>query len=223
MGAFVKHIYFKNLSDARGKTKYICFRERQGEKEKVGIFSKDSDNASLKGFQKLLEDRKTEHPSVAVAHELMFSMSRDEWERSGFQPGDYKEIIREVMKRYEMTTGKRLDWICSEHGNIANPHAHCLIKAVYLDRDGVPFRFKIEKTDQKLFKELFQEVKNDIRGFELEPPHKQYEQQKEQEFNKTISNVKDVAKPLLDSIKRRIEEARQQGIRERENNYDYRR
>lgn len=221
MGTYVGHLYFKNLNDAKGKAKYICYRERQGEMEKLGVFSKDNDHASLKGFQKMLDDKKTKHPSVAVAHELLFSMSRDEWERSDFQPGDYKTFIREVMKRYEMTTGKRLDWIAAEHLNDNNPHAHVIIKAVYHDRDGVPFRLKIEKSDREVFRELFQEVKNDIRGFELEPPHKNYEHSKEKDLNK--SKMKNTAKPLLESIKRRIEEARKQGERERENDYEYRR
>ncbi|MDQ0808044.1 hypothetical protein [Priestia megaterium] len=149
-------------------------------------------------------------------------MSRDEWKKSGFEPGDYKKFIREVMNKYEMTTGKRLTWIAAEHLNENNPHAHVIIKAVYHDRDNVPFRLKIDKNDREVFRELFQEVKNDARGFELERPHK-YEYSKENSFSKTDNKAKDVAKPLLQEVKRRIEEARRQGERERENNYDYRR
>ncbi|MDF1995812.1 hypothetical protein [Peribacillus frigoritolerans] len=221
MGAFVSNIYFKNLNDAKNKTKYICFRERQGEKERLGIFSKDNDNASLKGFQKLLDDKKTSHSSVAVAHELVFSMSRNEWERSGFEPGDYKTFIREVMSRYEMTSGKRLEWVSAEHLNDNNPHAHVMIKAVYHDRDGVPFRLRIDKPEREVFREIFQEVKNDIRGFELQPPQREWEQSKENMKNK--NKAKNTARPLLESLKRRIEESRRQGERERENDYEYRR
>lgn len=153
----------------------------------------------------------------------MFSMSRDEWNKSGFEPGDYKKFIREVMNRYEMTTGKRLNWIAAEHLNDNNPHAHVIIKAVYHDRDNVPFRLKIDKNDREVFRELFQEVKNDARGFELERPVN-HEYKKEHFLTKNSKEqTKDVAKPLLNELKRRIEESRRQGERERENNYDYRR
>ncbi|MEH6949126.1 hypothetical protein V7068_19065 [Bacillus sp. JJ634] len=219
MGAYVQHEYFKKLSDAKSKVKYICHRERQGKEEKVGIFSKDNDHADLKEFLHSLDDKKTSHPAVAVAHELMFSMSRDEWERSGFQPNDYKTFIREVMNRYEMKTGQRLDWVAAEHLNDNNPHAHVMIKAVYHDRDGVPFRLRIDRADREVFRRMFEEVKNEIRGFELEPPHKECERLKERGVFKSTN----VGKPLLESLKRRIEEARQQGERERENNFDYRR
>lgn len=234
MGALVKPFNFKNLATARKKVKYVCFRERQSENEKLGVFSKDTDNADVKGFMNILDDKKTCHPSVNVMHELMFSMSRDEWEKSGFQYGDYKTLVRDAMQKYENITGQRLTWVAAEHNNKNNPHCHVMIKAVYHDRDDVPHRLTWYKWDkatrgqskeQTLIRACFQESKNDLRGFELEVPYKEntYEKQRlspAKSVTKDLTN--NIGKPLLYSILQRIKEAKRQEERERENDYDYR-
>ncbi|MFB9324252.1 hypothetical protein, partial [Cryptosporangium minutisporangium] len=162
--------YTKKLSDAKQNGRYICFRERYGKEENLGVFNDKTDNANIHKFNKDLEDKKTQHPSVAVAHKMLFSMSGDEWNRSGFEPGDFQTLVRNVMKDYEQQTGKRLTWIAAEHRTPGHPHVHVLVKSVYHDKDGVPYRLKFDKDDSNFLKNSFQREKNYLRGFEVERP-----------------------------------------------------
>lgn len=240
MGAFVKKEgnkgrFFKTLDSAKEKTKYVCFREREGENEKLGVFSKDTDNANIYKFMQSLDNRLTKHPTKEKMIELVFSMSGDEWKRSGFEYGDYKTLIRDSMEKFEMKTGKRLTWISAEHFKKSNPHAHVMISGVYKDRDGVERKLdfytwdKVEKgqlsPELRQMKECFQESKNELRGFEVEIPYKENYHEK-QRFSPGKQTAKDlsktVGKPLLNSILQRIRESKRLEERERQNDYDYR-
>lgn len=190
--------YVKTLSDARTNAKYIGFRDRKNERDTYGVFSKDNDHADIKKFSKELDTKMTRHSSVAVAHKFLFTMSQDEWDRSGFVMGDYKNMVRTALRDYEINTGKRLTWIASEHHDPGHPHVHVLIKATYHDRDGVEKRLMIRPEDRDMIRGYFQDAKNYIRGFEVEPPHeKEYkrtydnEHSKQNELNRSLNAAKE--------------------------------
>ncbi|MCU6603817.1 hypothetical protein OCO53_25590 [Peribacillus frigoritolerans] len=205
--AFVSHSYIKNLSEAQNHVRYIAFRGRETEDERGGIFSEKSDVADVKNFIKKLDDKKTSHPDVAVAHRLLFSMSGDEWNKSGFGEGDYQKMIRNVMKDYELKTGRKLEWVAAEHRNPDHPHVHVAVKATYQDKDGIHHRLKISNEDRKFFKQAFQQEKNMLRGFELEQ-HKErpYEQNRPSRGNADF----------IDNLFRQIERE----MREKEREYE---
>lgn len=241
MGGFVlkennKGKFFKTLESAKAKVKYVCFREREGENEKLGVFSHDRDNANVYRFMKYLDNRLTKHHTKEKMVELVFSMSGNEWEKSGFEYGDYKTLVRETMKKFEMRTGKKLTWIAAEHFKDGHPHAHVMINGVYTDRDGVQRKFDFytwDKTEKgKLspelmtIKECFQESKNELRGFDLEYSYKSndWERQMYSPVKRAANDLsKNVGRPLLNSLLRQIRSAKYQEEKERHNDYDYRR
>lgn len=204
--AYVSHHYCKDLSEAQNHVRYVAFRGRETDDERGGIFSKDSDVADVKHFIQKLDDKKTSHPSVAVAHKLLFSMSGDEWNRSDFEPGDYQKMIRNVMNDYELHTGRKLNWVAAEHRNPDHPHVHVVVKATYTDRDGIEHRLKLTHEDRQFFKDAFQQEKNRTRGFELERPEREYERP-----NKARSNT-----DLLDALLYEIEK----DMRDKEREYE---
>lgn len=181
--------YTKSLGSAAQNAKYIGFRPRKNEQDVYGVFSKDKDSADMKKFIKSLDTSKTRHSTVAVAHRFVFSMSQDEWDRSGFKMGDYKELVRNTLHNFEIETGKRLSWIGAEHHDPGHPHVHVLVKATYHDRDGVEHRLKIGLEEREKLRTYFQEEKNYMRGFELEPPQ-QHEMNKD--FTKSVNMINDL-------------------------------
>lgn len=117
MAAFASHRYLKNHNDAVNHVLYIGFREREGQSESLGLFSEDNDFANADSFIKTLDDKRFKHPEVPYLHTVLFSMSGGEWDDSGFKPGDYQEIVRRVMKEWEIQKGYRLNWVAAEHRN----------------------------------------------------------------------------------------------------------
>ncbi|HAJ3957200.1 hypothetical protein WD019_19145 [Fictibacillus sp. Mic-4] len=208
MAGFVSHRYRKSLDDSREHVKYIAFRSRELATDRGGAFDAQRDNADVKAFLDNLDDKKTRHSSVAVSHSLLFSMSGWEWEKSHFERGDYQEMIRNIMKNYELDTGRKLEWIAAEHWHETHPHVHVVVKAVYQDRDGVQKRLNFSEEDRAKFKELFQEEKNRLRGFDLD---KELEREREerrlewerQQKEKTRNDYIDV---LLSELKRNMEQ-----------------
>lgn len=180
---FASHSYTKNLGAAQKHIQYIAFRDRENLGEKPGLFNETSNNADVKTFQSSLKDKLTANNYKAKAHKILFSMSGDEWNRSNFEAGDYQKMIRRIMKEYEIQTGKRLTWVAAEHRNPDHPHVHAVIKATYQDRYGTAHILELKDKDRLFFKEEFQRQKNQLRGFELEPPkrdkQKEFEQQNE--------------------------------------------
>ncbi|PGQ88336.1 hypothetical protein [Priestia megaterium] len=177
MGAYASHQYIKSFDDAEAHVRYIGFREREDKSESLGLFSEYSDAADADHFIESLKDKRFKHPDVATIHTVLFSMSGDEWKRSGFQPGDYQKLIRNVMKEWEIKTGYRLSWVAAEHRNPDHPHAHVAIRAAYKDRDGVEHRLKITNEDRKFFRQEFQRAKELIRPFD--PPPRDYDREYE--------------------------------------------
>ncbi|HDX9701734.1 TPA: hypothetical protein ROY42_005657 [Bacillus thuringiensis] len=208
---FASHSYSKSVADINKHIDYIAYREREGEHEKYGLFNEHDDQANVKEFQKLMDDKKTEHPEVAVAHKILFSMSQDEWDRSGFQPDDYKTIIRNTLKQWELEKGYRLKWGASLHLNEGHPHCHVVIKATYEDRDGVHHRLKVNPQDRKFFKEQFDKEKTALRGFEM-PNHRERMQEIKYPIGKSFSV--DIMDQMFYEVQRKLE--REQWEREME-------
>jgi hypothetical protein len=201
--------YTKSLGSARKNARYIGFRKRNNEKDVYGVFSKDHDKANVKSFLKELDSKKTRNKHKAVAHRLLFTMSQDEWNRSGFEMGDYKQLVRDTLHTFEIETGKRLTWIAAEHHDDGHPHVHVLVKATYHDRDGVEHLLQIKPEERQLLREAFQDSKNYKRGFELEPP-KHHEMNKD--FTRPVSMINDLS---LNHLKQELAKAEWQREMER--------
>lgn len=183
MGAYVSHKYLKSFADAAAHVRYIGFREREDKSESLGLFSENEDSANAEKFIKTLNDKRFSHPDVANLHTVLFSMSGDEWNRSGFEPGDYQRMIRHVMKEFEIKNGYRLDWVAAEHRNPDHPHCHVAIRASYKDRDGIEHRLKITNEDRKFLREQFQRTKEMVRPFDPPPRSISYQQQRDKNRN----------------------------------------
>lgn len=147
----------------------------------MGLFSEHSDVADAEKFIESLKDKKFDHPDVATIHTVLFSMSGDEWEQSGFEPGDYQKMIRHIMSEYEIRTGHKVEWVAAEHRNPDHPHVHLVLRAAYKDRDGIERRLKISNEDRKWFREQFQKTKEIYRPFD--PPPREYDLYKDRQPN----------------------------------------
>lgn len=183
MGAYASHKYLKTFADAAAHVRYIGFREREDKSESLGLFSERSDSADAEPFIKTLDAKRFSHPKVPNLHTVLFSMSGDEWNRSGFEAGDYQKMIRHVMKEWEIKTGYRLDWVAAEHRNPDHPHCHVAIRAAYKDRDGIERNLEVSNEDRKFFREQFQRTKEMYRPIDPPPRELRYEQERPINFN----------------------------------------
>jgi hypothetical protein len=199
--AYASHRYIRDIDDAIHHIRYVGFREREDKSESLGLFSEHENSADAEKFIESLKVKRFKHPDVPVIHTVLFSMSGDEWKRSGFEPGDYQSMIRQVMKEWEIKKGIKLDWVAAEHRNPDHPHCHVVIRAAYKDRDGFEHKLKIDDNDRKFFRACFQETKDIERGFPLPP--REYDRYKEYSFDKPINM--DIFNKALYMIKRDLE------------------
>lgn len=177
--SYASHKYLKTFKDAAAHVRYIGFRDREDKSESLGLFSEQHDSADADAFINSLDAKRFQHSDVANLHTVLFSMSGDEWNRSGFQPGDYQKMVRHVMKEWELKSGYRLEWVAAEHRNPDHPHCHVAIRAAYTDRDGIEHRLKITNEDRKFFREQFQKTKEQFRPYD--PPPRELSQYRERE------------------------------------------
>jgi hypothetical protein len=202
------HTYLKDWDDTVKHIRYIAFRSREHYDDQTkGVFSEREDKADVETFiHSLKQSKSLKAHSAAKIHRILFTMSRDEWERSEFEHGDYQRVVRNVMKNFEIKKGYRLEWVAAEHRKEENPHVHCVIKGTYKDKDGIERRLRITSEDKDLLIREFKEELDRIRGFEL--PDREYEKQ----FNRYNDPIfqKPMDMTLLDSIlyeiDRRLEE-----------------
>jgi hypothetical protein len=145
-------------------------------------------------------------------------MSRDEWNKSGFEEGvSWQGIVRNVLKDYELETGKKLEWVAAEHQNIKNPHTHILIKATYKDRDGVSHKLHLNKNNIKNLSNRFQKEIDRTRGFHIEPPDRAKQlQMKKQLASKGMGIGEEFAKNLIIQLQRKYREEQLKREYERE-------
>jgi hypothetical protein len=219
MAEFVSTRYMKKLSTAINHVKYISFRERSSG-ERYGLFTEDKENIEVKDFIKTLDDKRTSHKDVAKIHTVLFSMSGNEYERGNFQEEDYKTIVRNIMKDWQLEKGITVEWAAAEHNEKGHPHVHVVIKSVYKDSNGVERRLKFTPEDRQRFKEMFKEEKARIRELRggREPLPRNREQDKER--NKKPALARDVVNNLILQIKQRLrqEELKRQFERDRDIN-----
>ncbi len=146
---FVKIGYTKNLTAARKSTKYIAFRSREGD---LGAFDREKEHADVKEFNKGLKDRITSHADSPKVYKVVISLSGDEYKKAGM---NYREFIRDTLRNYEVYSGRKLNWIASEHMNCGHPHVHLLIKPTYQDRHGLSYKLNLNKYEFTQFKNFF--------------------------------------------------------------------
>lgn len=207
---FVSTKFKKNLGEAKNHVRYIAFRARETN-EKYGLWDEEKEQVSVEEFCSSLEDKRTSHSSIAKIHTVLFSMSGDEWNRSEFQDGNYKEMIRNIMKDFQLSKGITLSWVAAEHNEKGHPHVHVAIKSVYKDGDGVERRLNISKEDREWFKDAFRQEKNRIRGYELEPPEREFDRSK-----RMNPEPPSISKGFIDSLIFQINRRLQQEEFERE-------
>ena len=152
--------------------RYIAFRSRELEHDTKGAFDRERDHADVARFCKQLEDPKTRHARAAKAYHCLFSLPRDDFERTG--TGDWKEVVRDTLSTYERNRNRRLEWIAAEHKDLEHPHCHVVIKAVYETGEGARRQLRLSKEDikeirQVLGKELARR-REAFRAMHPEPP-----------------------------------------------------
>jgi len=220
MGEFVSTRYMKNLNTAINHVKYIAYRERSSG-EKYGLFTESKENIEVKDFIKTLDDKRTSHKDVAKIHTVLFSMSGNEYKRGNFQEDDYKTIVRNIMKDWQLERGITVEWAAAEHNEKGHPHVHVVIKSVYKDSNGVERRLTLTPEDRQRFKEFFKDEKARIRdlrgGKEPEIPRNR-DRNKEKERKPALA--KDIVNNLISKIKQRLrqEELKRQFERDRDIN-----
>ncbi|MGL5381751.1 hypothetical protein [Clostridium sp.] len=127
----MKHLGgIKDKGKLEAHAKYVGFRSRDKQEEK-GFFGRDEDHADYKDFLKRIDENKSlRHHAAIKGHKMVFSLRQvdyDAYKRSG---KDYKDLLRETLKKYEQSRGIKLDWIASIHESDGHPHVHVIIKGV---------------------------------------------------------------------------------------------
>lgn len=217
---YVARRYFKTVAKASNHARYIAYRSRYQDQEKKGLFNEREDNIKATDFTKQLDCKLTSHPSVAVAHTLLFSMSGDEFNRSKFEYGDYRKIVRNVMRKYELEKGIKLNWGAAEHFKPNNPHCHVIIKSTFLDRDGVEHRLKLTKEDVEWFRKGFEAEKESMRGFSKEDleitRRREWERNRSDGTRKRSTFQTDLLDAIVFQIQRKAKEKEFEQEREQE-------
>jgi hypothetical protein len=149
---FFKVIRFsRSVRSAESSLRYVAFGSRDLEKGR-SIFDERSDHADVNRFVKQIPDHVTRHPQAAKSYHCLFSLRREDFDRSGM--GDWKGLVRDVMRTYELETKRKLQWIASEHHNEKHPHCHVIIKAVYTDQAGNRRQFRLNRWELQRIKEI---------------------------------------------------------------------
>ena len=207
---YVARRYFKDLSKATNHIGYIAYRSRESDIEEKGLFNDKEDQIDSKAFIQNLDCKLTSHSTVPVAHTLLFSMSGDEFNRSGFEYGDYKSLVRNVIQKYELEKGIKLEWAAAEHFKETHPHCHVVIKSTFKDRDGVEHRLTLSKEDVEWFKNSFELEKDQMRGFTkehlLRQKHLELKRNRPNGMPKRTSRGTQLLDALIYQIKRKAQE-----------------
>jgi len=142
--------YRTRLTSARNALNYAAFRS-EGAKQGALIFDDRTDSADVKSFLGRLDDPVSRHPRAAKAFHALFSLPTDAHARAGIH---WPDVVREVMRHYEIQTGKRLDWIAVEHPDPRHRHVHLVLKGVFTDRAGRSKRLFLGRAEIERIKEL---------------------------------------------------------------------
>lgn len=152
-GGFFRVIRFdRTLKGSRNAIRYVAFRSEDVQGRTPCIFNERSDTADVGRFMRDLEDRVTRHPSAAKAYHCVFSLKRPDFEQAGMT--DWRDVVRQVMRTYELETHRKLEWIASHHDNPAHPHCHIIIKATYTNENGHHKKLFLNRNEVQRIKEI---------------------------------------------------------------------
>lgn len=133
--AFFRVIRFdRTLRGSENTLAYVAFRSEDLKGKVPCVFDARQDHADVRAFMDRLEDRVTRHSTAAKAYHCLFSLRQEDFAQLGIP--DWRDVVREVMRNYELQTHRKLDWIASHHPNPKRPHCHVVIKAAYTTDEG---------------------------------------------------------------------------------------
>lgn len=145
--------YIKSLGGAERSLRYIAFGSKDVRSNQDRCtFDARSDSADVKRFAKELSDPLTTHPQAPTAFHMIVSLKRRDFNQAAMR--DWREVVRETMRSYEVSTGRKLTWIASHHDNAERPHVHVMVKAVYQTRTSTRRTLRLYKQDIAQFKEI---------------------------------------------------------------------
>lgn len=166
-----------NFKKLKAHIKYIGFRSQELEKDEETFkikggqfFGKYADKANYKSFISGMEKNKALRYGKSVkSHNIVFSLTRSDYEAYKAIGKDYKDLIRDTLRAYEREKGLKLNWIAVEHtvdgkGKSHHPHCHVVIQGVSEpDKEGKVKRIYLKKEDFKSLRENFdKELRKEI-------------------------------------------------------------
>jgi hypothetical protein len=151
--AFFRVIRFdRTLRGSENAISYVAFKSEDLKGKTPCVFDAKSDHADARAFMNRLDDRVSRHPTAAKAYHCLFSLKRQDF--NVLEVPDWREIVREVLHKYELETHRKLDWIASHHDNLERPHCHVVIKAVYETECAGRHRLRLNKDEVGRIKEI---------------------------------------------------------------------
>jgi hypothetical protein len=142
----------RTLKGSRNAVRYVAFRSEDVKGKTPCIFDDRSDTADVNRFMRELEDPVTRHPSAAKAYHCLFSLKRSDFEKAGMT--DWRDVVRQTMRTYELETGRKLQWIASHHDNPAHPHCHVIVKATYTTENDQHKKLFLNRNEVRRIKEI---------------------------------------------------------------------
>lgn len=208
VGSYYRGKYYgavKDIKTIMSHLKYIGFRSRERDPDDKGFFNDKSDIADWREFYKGIANHKAlKHSSTVKAHKMIFSLRKRDYDLYRESGRNYKDIVREVLKKYEERKGVKLAWIAAAHDKNDHPHCHVVIRAVDDSRGEKAKRIYFSKEDLAQMK----------KDFDLEVErHRALETEKDRNNEQDRSQELSMAS-LFNDISKSIE--RQQRINERE-------
>ncbi len=240
MGVVVRYTgrISQGVSKVLNHLKYIGFRSNENKEYEIReelnnnkslFFTKDSDNKDYKEFLKDIEKNKAlKHSKSVKAHKIVFSLREKDYDNflKYGEGKNYRNLIRSTLDEYSRYTGKKLDWIATEHLTEGNkvegytkskhPHVHVVIKGVTENNERVYFK----TDDYKLMREIFDKEFVKVCDYTKSIDKGKLFDNMEKDFSKSISKVvsaiqKDVEKGFNDKMEEKIRLS-QEKSRERE-------
>jgi hypothetical protein len=144
--------YDKTLRGSQNAVRYVAFRSEDVKGKTPCIFDERSDTADVNRFMRDLEDRVTRHPTAAKAYHAVFSLKRVDFDQAGMT--DWRDVVRQVVRTYELERHRKLEWIASYHDNPTHPHCHVIIKATYINENGQHKKLFLNRNEVQRIKEI---------------------------------------------------------------------
>lgn len=201
--------YDKTLRGSRNALGYVAFRSEDVKGKEPCIFDERHDHADVDRFMRGLEQPVTRHPAAAKAYHCVFSLNRSDFDRAGMT--DWRDEVREIMRTYELESGKKLEWIASYHDNEGHPHCHVIIRATYTNQSGQQKKLFLNRQEVQKVKEITSRVMEArLPTPERQPPQREYRMPNQMAW--AVGSV-------LQWLEQRINEERRRRKREEEERY----